>query len=593
MQTITRQILNQVSRVIVLSQHSRVNLLKIYDIKADIIRFIPHGIHPVPFIYPEEAKTYKNLTDKMILGTFGFLSPGKGIEYVIRALPEIIKKFPDTEYWLMGKTHPLGLLESGESYRQSLEQMVDELGLKKHVRFYNKYLALEEIQDFLEVTDIYVCTSLNPEQTVSGTLSYALGSGRCLVSTRFAQALEYIKPGMGLLVDFNNPRAYASAITGLLKNPEHRIKIQNRVYQKTRNMLWGNVGLDYGEVYGKAISEDLPLPEIKLDHLFKMTGKYGLVQFAKGSRPDLSSGYTLDDNARGVIVASQIWRLNKDPRMILLMHKYLDLISRCQQPSGQFINYISPDGSLEEKLNTSENLEDANSRAVWALGTLINDFTLPRDIRTQAGIIWEKWYKSGYTFSHLRSKAFMIKGLMAAGSLGPEIPALADDLLEAYRKNKTAAWHWFEPQVTYANGVLPEALLLAYQATGLTKYLTTGKAALEFLIKNNYREGIYLPVGQAGWLVKDHARADFDQQPEEPAAMIMALKAAQKSTSDNHYGYIAERIFYWYLGNNLLCRSVYDRSNGGVFDGLKKTGLNINQGAESLLSYLLARLSFI
>jgi hypothetical protein len=300
----------------------------------------------------------------------------------------------------------------------------------------------------------------------------------------------------------------------------------------------------------------------------------------------------LDDNARAVIVASEIWHLNKDPRMILLMHKYLDLISRCQQPSGQFLNYINQEGGLEEKLNASENLEDANSRAVWALGTLINDFTLPRDIRTQADVTWEKWYKSGCSFSHLRSKAFMIKGLVAAGSLDPEIPALADELLEAFRRNKTAAWHWFEPQVTYANGVLPEALLLAYQTTGLKKYLNTGLAALEFLIQSNYRDGIYIPIGQAGWMVKDHARADFDQQPEEPAAMIMALKAAQKCTSDDRYGYIAKRIFYWYLGNNLLCQSIYDRSDGGVFDGLKKTGLNINQGAESLLSYLLGRLSF-
>lgn len=367
-------------------------------------------------------------------------------------------------------------------------------------------------------------------------------------------------------------------------------------------MLWTNVALSFLRTVAvlcpNFIKYERPFPPINLDHVKKMTDTFGLLQFSRFKIPDPPSGYTLDDNARALIASIEYRKASGDPAALPLIETYLRFIGFCQTQSGAFLNYMQNDQKTPGLQNEQEDLDDTNGRAIWALGVTAADLSLPPAIGNEAKRLWDRWMAGKKQLHHIRAHAFFIKGLVALFETNAfaelsthELDAEALKLVAAYGETSSRMWQWFEPHITYANAILPDALLQAYRITKTKQYLDIGLTSLEFLIQKTFMRGVYVPIGQNGWLVRDRLRAHFDQQPEDPAAMIGALITAYTITNKRRYRYFAMQAFWWFLGNNILGEPVYDRTTGGCQDGLTKTGVNQNEGAESTVSYLLARLS--
>jgi glycosyltransferase involved in cell wall biosynthesis len=611
-----RLLAEEVDGIIVMTKHSKEILCGEYGILADKVKVIPHGIHSMPYSTTKLAKSLLGFSGKTVLSTFGLLNKGKGLEYVIEALPEVVKKHPETVYVIFGVTHPNILKRDGESYRNSLIKKVYDLGIVDNVKFYNRYFPLDELLQFLKATDIYVSTSLDPNQAVSGTLSYALGAGRPVVSTPFAQAKEYITGDVGMLVGFRDPKTYADAITRLVENKELRQQLGKNAYFKTRNMIWPNVAIECIKVftiYARELNEickQKSLPAVNLDHMAHITDDFGIVQFAKLTNPDPSSGYTLDDNARALIVAGscyekfgagmKIGHASKQKRdLAALLTVYLNFIAFVSKEDGYFENYVDYDKTLNRELNQKDNLEDANSRALYALAFISTMDAIPGNIRKKALSILESKIEKKIPFSSPRAIAFYIKSLylllkksikVGQIDLNSDLKNYCDRLLAHYNDSSTAEWHWFERYLTYSNGVLPEALILGYNITQNKKYYDISKKTLEFLLKESFVGETYGPIGQDGWRHQDGQRNYYDQQPEEVAALIYALKSFYTVTGDKSYQKLKYKVFNWFLGDNTLNQVIYDRTTGGCYDGLSEKNVNLNQGAESTISYLLARL---
>ncbi len=607
MHRVVRAIAEHASGLVAMTRHSKELLISAYGIAEEKISVIPHGIHAMSYISSVKPKSFLGFTKKINLLTFGFLSRGKGLEYVIEALPEVVKAYPDFIYIILGVTHPNVLKEEGESYRNSLIQKVRELKLASHVNFYNEYVTLDELLQFLKAADIYIATSLNPNQAVSGTLSYALGTGRPVVSTCFAQAKEFVTSEVGILVDFRDPHAYAQALITFLKDRALREQLGMNSYFRTRNMTWENVALEYLKLFSKysdAIaqgSEHKRFPHVNLSHLFRLTDNFGIIQFAKLSLPDISSGYTLDDNARALIVACLCYGEYKQKEELRKrIEKYLGFIEFVMGKDGRFCNYVRPDRKLDTAFNEKNNFDDANGRAFWALAVCVATDTLPQQILDKARALLKKNLEYYRMFESPRSVAFHVKGFCLLLEnmrewQGPDLAQLiishCDRLVSLYRAVASPEWQWFENYLTYSNAVLSEALILGYKHTGNSEYFDIGRKTFEFLISQTFVNRIYAPIGQDGWHHKTGERRYFDQQPEDVAAMTCALASAYTVTKDAKYNKLMHEAFNWFLGDNSLKRVVYDRTTGGCYDGVGKGYINLNQGAESTTSYLLARLT--
>jgi hypothetical protein len=564
MYRITEVLLEKASQVVVMSKQSKDILINTYpSIDKNKIKFIPHGIHPVLFKLTSSTKPKIGMKNRIVLATFGLISRNKGIEYVLRALPSIVEKHPEVIYLILGSTHPVIRRQEGESYRVELLKLTEELGLKRNVRFYDQYFPLDDILKYLQATDIYLFTALDPMQSVSGTFSYALGTGAAVVSTTFNQAKEMITPEVGRLVPMKDSPAFTAAILELIHDQNRLEIMHHEAYLSTRSMLWSNVGEEFINLISST-----SLPPINLNHLHNMVDDFGLVQFAKNSKPDYDSGYTLDDNARALIACRWISELY--PEFRSEMKKYIAIFAKfvdfCVNKNGTYINYIAKDKRTATTQNDVENLNDSIGRIIWATSSpkLLEQAKYPRSI------------------------AMSILGL--ANHTGKNaISILADKLKLAFEENADEKWCWFEPELTYANGLLPAALLVAANTTGNNHYKEIAIKSLEFLIKTCFYGDVYVPIGQKRWFAKGKERSLFDAQPEDPCAMLIALEQAFYTTNDPRYARLARKCFSWYRGNNLTGNRMYDPMTGGCFDGLKQDGVNHNQGAESLISYLMAR----
>ncbi|OGH07688.1 MAG: hypothetical protein A2W22_00440 [Candidatus Levybacteria bacterium RBG_16_35_11] len=602
MRNIVQTIMKYSKGIIAMTHYSKKILVKDYGLDSDRIRVIPHGIHHVPYNTSEHAKSILGFSNKLILSTFGLINPGKGIEYVIEALPPIVEKFPNVRLLVIGVTHPVVLEQEGENYRNFLIKKVYELGLSGYVSFYNTYLDLNDLLGFLEATDVYLSTSLNPNQIVSGTLSYALGSGRPVISTAFAQAKQDITNEVGILVDFKNPQAFTDAIIKLLSNDQLRLQMGKNAYFRTRHMTWQNVTLSYLKFFSQFVPEltlgQRKLPPIKFTHLAKLTENFGIIQFAKLIEPDLSSGYTLDDNARALLLATLHYKKFGIPSSLKLASVYLDFLYRVAKPDGYFNNYVNSNRAIDKQRSIQENPEDPSTRALYALAVVSTTKQIPKRIRHQAHSLFEQSSRKNIAFSSPRAIAFYIKALNCLLSKWKEPKTLAvlraycEQLIILYEKSRSPDWEWFEHYLTYSNAILPEALLLGYKITGEKRYLEVSEKTFNFLIKHTFKDGMYIPIGQSGWFPKGETRQYFDQQPEDVTATIEALNTMFLVTHKKHYKELANIAFSWFLGNNVLGQVVYDRTTGGCYDGVGKKFINLNQGAESTISYLLARLSF-
>ena len=594
MKDITRKIIKRASMIVVLTENSKKILDNVYPESINKVHIIPHGIHPTTFSTTTMAKRKLKLEKSTVLSTFGLLSRGKGIEYVIKALPKLIKKHPSILYLILGETHPVVRRKEGESYRIELAKLVTKLKLKNHVKFYDQYLSLADLIEFLKATDIYISTSINPNQAVSGTLSYALGTGRAVISTQFAQAKEIITQDTGRLVQIKKPKQYEKAIAQLLNNKRELRKMHGNAYKMTRPMLWSNVA----SKYSKLLTQNI-LPPIKLTHLTDMTDKFGLFQFAAFDIPNKKFGYTLDDNARALIACSWLTFSKNDQDLNDLVSLYLHFIERCQLPNGTFVNYLNYSHKTATKQNQKEDLEDPISRAIWALSEVMNNKFISSDSKKMAEKIFALALPHAKKFSHARSSALAIKSFAMIQRKYPKykseliksIKENADSLINRLEKNSTQSWLWFDTYLGYNNAAIPESLFIAGKITNTPLYIEKGKVALHFLITKTFTPTKYLPIGHSDWYKNNEKRSMFDQQPEDPASMIIALTTAYKITHNETYKNLMTTCFSWFLGNNILQSPLYDYDNGGCFDGLHPDRVNLNQGAESQVSYLLSRIA--
>ena len=593
---IVQAISQKVKEIVVMTPIAVKILQDDYQIKSRI-SVIPHGAPPVQLETQEKEKRNLGLRDKIILSSFGLISPGKGYEQVIESLPEVIKKFPNLIYLIVGETHPVIRKKYGEDYRNSLEKKVRSLGLQNHVKFYNKYLSLSEIIKYLKASDIYISSSLDPNQITSGTLSYAAGCGRAIISTPFLHAKDFLTNKHGLLAEFNNPGSFQKAIKFLLENPEKKKQMEIHTYHHTRHTTWPNIALAYNRLFKRYIKVKDPymtrLPKINLSHLITMTDKFGIIQFAHQSKPDIESGYTLDDNARALLVCTMHYEKFKEYRHLPLIKTYLNYIQYVQAKDGKLYNYVDK----HKKINSEDWSKDAQGRALWALGYLISSSSIPTDFKRQAENIFLKSLPSTSEMESPRSIAFTIKGLYFynkeknSQQIKENIKKLSDQLQSFYKSNSHKEWQWFEPFLTYANSKLPEALLYAYISTKDKTYLETALESLNFLISKTFKNSVFIPIGQKGWYIKDNQRAYYDQQPIEAAYTTQTLILAHKITNEEKYRSHAIDTFQWFIGKNSLNQVIYNTTTGGCYDGLGKNTINLNQGAESTLSYLIARLS--
>jgi hypothetical protein len=423
-----------------------------------------------------------------------------------------------------------------------------------------------------------------------------MGCGRAVISTSFLHAQDIVNNERGTLVDFRNPKSFEKAIINLVENPELRKSMEKNSYYYTRPMTWPNVAMNYCDIFNKHLDlkgkEIDSLPEIDTSHLIKLTDNFGVIQFAIQSNPDKDSGYTLDDNARAILVCTKHYEKFREFKQLDMIKTYLNYIKYVQKKDGRLYNFVNKD----KRINGEQWSEDAHGRAIWALGYLISSPNMPEDFKKDAEKIITRAVIASHDIHSPRSLAFIIQGLYFYNKIANSpktrryISQLADYLISLYKSASSPTWRWFEPYMTYANSKLPEALLYAYLSTGKREYLDIGLESLDFLLSQTFKEDLFVPVGQRGWYLKEGQKSDYDQQPIEASYMIQTLILAYKISRDEKYKQHALQTFQWFVGKNTLNQVVYDSTTGGCYDGIGEKAINLNQGAESTISYLLARL---
>ncbi|KPK80776.1 MAG: glycosyl transferase family 1 [Phycisphaerae bacterium SM23_33] len=600
------------SRVIVMAQRAREFLTEIYGVDAEKISMIPHGIPDVPFIDPAFYKDKFGVEGRMLILTSGLLSPGKGVEDAIRALPAVVAKHPNVVYMIVGATHPHVRRHSGEEYRNSLHRLSRELNVEEHVMFQNRFVEPAELCEFLGAADIYVTPYLKQAQIVSGMLAYALGSGNATISTPYWYAEEMLADDRGRLVPFQDPQAIAEQVCELLANDVRRDTLRKRAYQFTRNMVWTQVGKRYLEVYEEVQRSSVhpvmlmvpsakptapvaaELPEIDLRHLRTLTDQTGILQHCLYATPDRRHGYTTDDNARALIVASLYWHQTRDEAILPLLQTYLSFLAHAlEHDSGQFRNYMNYDRRWAEIIGS----EDSHCRALWGLGMCVGLCNY-EPVVGLATRLFERALTAVQSFVSPRAWAFAIVGIHAyLQRFSGDSEArryrslLAERIHRNFQEYMTDDWPWCEEVVTYANAKLPHALLMAGKWTFQSKMIEIGERALKWLLEvQTGQDGCLSVVGNQGWFPRDGKRARFDQQPIEAQALIGACVEAYNVTGNPYWLEQARRCFNWFLGDNDLKAPLYDFTTAGCRDGLHAEGASHNQGAESTLAWLISLL---
>ena len=588
-------------KLIVLTKRSAEILEKDYFIEKSKLRVIPHGTHIVLWKEKQSLKNKYGFQDKMVLSTFGLLSENKGIETALRALPKVIDKFPNTLYLILGKTHPEVVKNEGETYRKSLIDLVDQLSLNDNVNFINEYLELKTLLEYLTLSDLYIFSSKDPNQAVSGTFAYAMSCGNPVISTPIPHSKECLDPSTGILLNgFENSMELSNAIVNLLQQPALRDLMSQNAFTQMRAFSWENVAISYSDVFQEYLKNHSPLefmlPSIKTDHIENMTTDFGILQFSSFDEPDVSFGYTLDDNARALITMLMYYEQNVSEKILQLIEIYLNFIEFCQQENGEFYNYVDYNQNFTNQ-NAEVNLQDSNGRAVWALGYLLSDASqLPVHLVIKAENCFKKAIPSVTSFESPRALGFVLKGLYFYQKSNKDAPytaiaqKLADELLRIFHISTDNQWEWFEDYLTYANSVLPDALLYAWRITKNNKYKEVAEITFDFLLSQYFMKGQIKVISNDGWFHKRNKRVFHGEQPIEIAYTILSLDLFYKVTHKKKYAQQLHTAFSWFLGNNHLKQIMYNPVNGGCYDGLERENVNINQGAESSICYLMARL---
>ena len=599
-------------KMVVMSRKAAKFLQDIYAVPEDKIAFIHHGIHDTPFIDPSFDKDKFGVEGKKVLLTFGLLSANKGIENVLQALPAVIKKHPDVVYIILGATHPHVLKADGDAYRIMLQQLVRKLGIGEHVVFQNRFVELKELCEFLGIADIYLTPYPDEAQITSGTLAYAMGTGKAVISTPYWYATEMLAEDRGRIVPFRNPEAMAEQIIDLLGNDVERHAMRKKAYLFSRDAVWNEVSRKYLRLFSavrqirtrnprprhsyveniKAITK-FELPEIKLDHLKAFTDDTGILQHANYTIPDRTHGYCTDDNARALLVAAmgQRYLPTSGWGLDALSSHYLGfLLYAYNEKKGRFRNFMTYSRQWMEEIGS----EDAHGRALWCLGKAVDFLNNPGHL-AMSTTLFNQALPAAERFHSPRAIAFCLVGMHAyldKFSGDSEVRrirrVLADRLFDQFKSQATEDWPWLENALNYANGKLPHALLLSGQGMQRSDMTDMGLKALKWLLVIQTEDKHFVPIGSNGWYAKGGPRARFDQQPVEANAMVEACVEAYNFTRDHTWFENAAMCFNWFLGQNDLNMPLYDAKTGGCRDGLMADGINQNQGAESSLAWLLS-----
>ena len=601
------EIISLSDRLVIMTGRGGELLRDVHGADESKIDVIPHGIPSVPFA---GSKNRLGVDGRPLILTFGLLSPDKGIESVIDALPTILSSHPDAVYIVLGATHPHIIEREGETYRLMLEDRAKRLGVDGNVIFHNRFVSQAELSEFLAATDIYITPYKNPEQISSGTLAYALGAGKAVISTPYVYAQELLADGRGILVPFADASAMATEVVRLLDDPDERLRLRRQAAAHGRNMLWPSVAHSYLRTFEQARAEHderrytafrattlatrpAELPQVNLDHVAIMSDDTGMLQHATFNVPRYDEGYCLDDNARALLLMTLLEDAGVDARRVSAMaSRYMAFVSDAfNRPLGRFRNFMSHARRWREE----EGSEDSHGRALWALGTVVG-CSADAGRHSLASALFHAAIPAVSTFSSPRAWAFTLLGIEQylrafdgdrnVQAAGREISAR---LLGLFRRTDQPDWPWCEPRVTYCNARLPQALIATGTWAGDAGMTAVGLRSLEWLMTiQRTADGYFAPVGTNGFFEKGMTAAVFDQQPVDACATVSACMSAFRATGDHRWAEHARRAFTWFLGQNQLQQPLYDPLTGGCRDALHTDRLNENQGAESTLSFLLS-----
>ncbi len=605
-----RRVLEEIAalsaRLVVISERGAKFLREVYGVPTEKIDHIPHGIPDVPFEDPSFHKDLFGVEGKIVLLSFGLLSANKGIENVISALPAILARYPNVVYMILGATHPQVVRHEGETYRLSLQWLAQEKGVEGQVIFYNRFVSLEELVQFISAADIYITPYLDVAQISSGTLAYTLGAGKAVISTPYWYAEEMLADERGVLVPFRDPAALAEQVIDLLDNEAKRHAMRKRAYLFGREMIWPQVARRYMESFALAQAERRhftppgfavkpldkrpgELPPLKLDHLRHMTDETGMLQHAIFTVPKYSEGYTTDDNARALMVSALLEALGNEESLELATRYLAFIWYAFNTETGRFRNTMD----YQRRWLETGGSDDSHGRALWALGTVLGRSNTPA-LQSMAGRVFELALPAILNITSPRAWAFALIGIheyqlrfsgdRRASQVREE---LSGRLLTLYQNHRSDQWRWYEDRLTYCNAALPHALLMCGQSIPNATMTEAGLEALRWLADlQRSGAGHFVPIGSNGFYQQNGERARFDQQPIEAQAMVSACLEAYRITNDKRWRKEARRAFEWFLGRNDLNLPIYDPTTGGCRDGLHPDRPNENQGAESTLAFL-------
>ncbi|MCF8219220.1 MAG: glycosyltransferase [Bacteroidales bacterium] len=603
--SVMQRICNIARKVVVMSHKAVDFLTTIYDLGEAKIELIEHGVPDIQFDQKKIKKEF-NLEDKKLLLTFGLLGRSKGIETVIKALPKAIEDHPEVLYIVLGKTHPNVVRESGEEYRHYLRSLVSELNLENHVIFVNEYVNQQELFKYLSACDIYITPYINEAQITSGTLTYAAGAGAAILSTPYWHAAELLAEGKGKLFDFRDSDGLSVILENLLNNPQELKKLRKQAQEYGRNITWPKIGEKYvetakeisvGKYYKKSITEKdrfnpQILPPFSLSHIKQLSDNTGILQHSKFGVPNLKEGYCLDDNARGLLMATMAYNQKKDELAKYLSPIYLSYMHYMQNDDGTFRNFLSFDRRFLDEVGS----EDSFGRAAWALGYLLGNTNSNAYYKTAEMM----FYQASQNFEKLQSIRGIANTMVGISHYLKSRPSdetmlnilrnLTNRLVQHYEENSATDWQWFEPLLAYDNGMLPLAMLHAAEIFGEDRIRKVALESLDFLTKNTLTNDYLSVIGNKNWYHKGGERSVFAQQPVDAMAMTLMYYQAFRLTQNKEYLEKLFTSFMWFLGKNEINASLYDFETKGCYDGFDQEGVNQNLGAESSLAYLISHL---
>lgn len=619
----TRELARHSDALVVMSRVAKEILVSRYGIPGEKIALIYHG---VPDVSPEangRAKACLGLDGRFVILTFGLLSQNKGIETMIEALPPVVANTPELLYVVLGATHPEVRKREGERYREALQKRARELGLEQHVAFVDEFVALDRLLTYIAASDLYVTPYLHREQVVSGTLSYALAAGKPIVSTPYWYAEELLADGRGVLVPFRDPGALSEAILSLIGDPRRMEAVRRAAYEFGRRMLWPEVGKAYAALFervrkapravqngsarrraavatgtGRENHRDgergelclSRLPEVRLDHLGALTDDTGLIQHASFGVPDRRHGYSSDDAGRALVALLELDAEEVRSESSPLIARYMSFLQYAQTESGHFHNFLAYDRRFLDEQGSDDTL----GRVIWGLGHVVLH-RAGRGVGRLARQMLERALEPARAIGSPRAWAYVICGLAAALRRLPDwescrelLRELAERLCALYDRYSAPEWRWFEERITYGNAKMSEALLLAYEATGDERFRSVGLATLDFLIELCWNGEHFDLIGNQGWMERGKSPALFSQQPIDAGYLVEACETAYRLTGEPRYLERARAAFAWFLGQNRMGAPLYDERTGSVADGIDPHGISENQGAESVVCFLLA-----